>query len=173
MVSIAKGFPHVGGTVWILGAGFSRALGGPLIADLLANRDMQILTELFSQSYARHNELVNDNLRARALFLWGHKQGYWGDAEQFLDIIETASARSASGPSHRSFLVEAILKGAAWWPNAPTITNKFNSLDSLALACRRALATDCSIFLRGADVETERWDPMFRGRDLSWTGDTP
>ena len=54
-----------GGTVWILGAGFSRALGGPLIAGLLADRDRLVLQEFFVPSYPRGEELVLDNMRAR------------------------------------------------------------------------------------------------------------
>ena len=39
------------------------------------------------------------------------------------------------------------------------------------MSCRRALATDCSIFLRGADVKTERWAPYvsWARSQLDWT----
>lgn len=108
--------------------------------------------------------LVRDNMRARNAFRWGKERGYWENAEQFLDIIETAHSRKASSPSHQSALVEAILKGAAGVG--------FESFEVLAMSCRRALATDCSIFLRGAYVETERWAPYVSWRNLSSPGTT-
>jgi len=145
-----------GGTVWILGAGFSRSLGGPLIEDLLAHRERAVLEGFFSKdpgTRVARLALVEDNFHARGFFQYGRKQGYWENAEQFLDIVETAAAGNNS-TSHPSALLASMLKGAAVFPARELVqtldmgaassrwedvqgpVHSFNSLDALTLACR-------------------------------------
>jgi hypothetical protein len=168
----------VGGTVWILGAGFSRPLGGPLISDLLAYREQVVLDGFFPRSYANRDQLVKDNFRARGFFHYGRERGYWEHAEQFLDVVETANDEDGSQPSSARQLLESLLKGvaqypsrdimrggASWeWREIPGPVHDFESLAALSQACRRALATDVSVFLRVAQAESERWAPH-----LAWS----
>jgi hypothetical protein len=155
-------------TVWILGAGFSKALGGPLIKQLLGPREKEVLTGVFPKS--ADAIAIDGIIAAGAFFRWGldERRSNWGDAEQFLDVVESAAAESP-GLSHAHLQLTKILKGivprpeplpAAWGGSK---FYEFDNLDELAKACRRALALDCSIFLRNAQTNSERWAPY-----VSW-----
>src|SRR3954463_12154597 len=97
-----------GNTVWILGAGFSRPLGGPLIDDLLAYREKAGLGGVVGST-----GLAQGNYEARVVFNWGRKQGYWSHAEQFLDMVEESvlPREEEKGVSHaRGFLEAAVCR---------------------------------------------------------------
>jgi hypothetical protein len=160
-------------TVWILGAGFSKGLGGPLIQDLLAHRELSVLESYFpTQSYG---DAANDLFKARLFFNHGVERRYWDHAEQFLDVVESAAAEKGSDPSHARALLQSMLKDTVRYPPKQTIeqgaglnrysverpgpAHEFASIDDLAAACRRALAVDCSLFLRSAQLDSERWSP--------------
>jgi hypothetical protein len=162
--------PH---TVWILGAGFSKGLGGPLIQDLLAHRELPVLESYFpTKSYGG---AANDLFKARLFFNYGLERRYWDHAEQFLDLVESAAAEKGSDPSHARALLQSMLKDTVRYPQKQTIeqgsglnryvverpgpSHEFGSIDDLAAACRRALAVDCSLFLRSAQLDSERWSP--------------
>ena len=74
--------------VWILGAGFSRPLGGPLINDLLAFRERQLIAASLPES--ANAETVLDSLRVRAFCAYGQASGYWQHAEDFLATVDAA-----------------------------------------------------------------------------------
>ena len=169
--------------VWILGAGFSKALGGPLIKDLLAKRASAMLASLFPT--AEHGDISDEQYRVRVLYDYGRERGYWDHAEQFLDLAESAAdeaktryerARTAPGSepgpkSHGATLLESLMKGVVPDPERQTRTIgpatvspahrwiDFDDVEILARAARRALAVDCSVFLRSAQLNTERWQP--------------
>jgi hypothetical protein len=138
-------------TVWILGAGFSRALGAPLFKDLFRSDHLvRAACERFQPK-----ELLNlEKCISEALFCYrrhtpqdlgvgggGDAGMFWRDPEEFLDVVESAT----SG-------VLSAMDLLATDPNA--------DVASLAAMGRRALAIECSHFLRGANVAgTERWLP--------------
>src|SRR4051812_45259845 len=76
--------------VWILGSGFSKSLGGPLLNDLLTERGrVEIasrfpkLSDLWGKAHKVYQEhLRNDEVKAGAR-LWAH-------AEEFLDLVDVA-----------------------------------------------------------------------------------
>jgi hypothetical protein len=151
--------------VWILGAGFSRALGGPLISDLLALRDDALLKALYPHADA---ELIR---KAQIFFRHGKLQGYWEHAEQFLDIVELASLEEPTDKaSHAHTLLQTMIKGIHYPEQVesfngqrimhqPGPTHVFPSLKSLATSCRKALVAECSVFLRSSQPDSERWAP--------------
>ena len=127
-------------TVWILGAGFSQALGAPLFRDLFQSEE-----RIDNSGYQVHPHTTNVLLLYRRFGprLEGRegRGQVWRDPEEFIDFIE--SAKSASGGA-REFL-EGVIGGVP--------------VDLIADIARRMLAIECSIFLRGADPTTERWLP--------------
>ena len=156
MITGDAGAPRI---VWILGAGFSRGLGGPLIKHLLAPREEKVLRSLFP--LPAHAIPIADILKAQAFYSWGKERGNWDDAEQFLDLVESAAAEPPPALSHANQLLTAMLAGTVPAPdpnppsNAVSYTRvpayyDFATLANLAQAARRALAVDCSLFLRSA-----------------------
>lgn len=81
-------------TVWILGAGFSRSLGGPLLVDLFRPRAWGDDADYFPDS--RYPDLANCLHQARLVFNQGREDGLWVDAEQFLAYVDEAFASGES-----------------------------------------------------------------------------
>lgn len=178
--------------VWILGAGFSRSLGGPLIQDLLAWRTDGILRSILPSLY---KELAAESLRVRGFCTYGISEGFWAHAEEFLAMVETAALDEQSYPYK---LLRGMLKGTAVWPRSiikaniirnvpsslppygesPGPLHEFNSIDELLKAARRAVIADCWTFLQGAHSElppssiSERWEPYVNWASLLDEGDT-
>lgn len=97
------------GIVWILGAGFSRPLGGPLLGKLLSpesERDLHI-------RYSKMPQLWTPQANAaRWLYRYGRNEpapvgagsfikgeNLWEDAEQYLDYLDTAAEKGAGSPA--------------------------------------------------------------------------
>ena len=160
-------------TVWILGAGFSKGLGGPLIKDLLAHREKEVLDSLYPST--EYPLVADEVFKARLFYNWGQKRGYWENAEQFLDIVESAAAETHVPLSYAHSLLSSMRRRTVHHPEmeqrvqgsgrvreviqAPGPVFEFETLTEMATACRRALAVDCSVFLRAAQLESERWSP--------------
>lgn len=152
--------------VWILGAGFSRPLGGPLLRDLLSMRSWRKHSYLFKEFFDRDD--VKD---LYLLFAWG--TGYpdgtvfgkpiarpgckqFVDAEDFLlqiqdmedlelrDMIMLAHKRTFGGASARSR--QAPMPGKE---------------EYIRLA-HRILALECSTFTRPIEEGDERFTPYTR-----------
>jgi hypothetical protein len=130
-------------TVWILGSGFSKSLGGPLLADLLSERGKQ-------QLWARHPdwkklnvvyEVYTANLRdsksARSARLWEH-------AEEFLEFVDAAADPNSS--------LHYLLDGRIKEHTGGVTVEAFRNL----LVC--AIAGECS-FDEWSDPQLERWEP--------------
>src|SRR5262245_2969562 len=89
--------------VWILGAGFSRSLGGPLLTDLLSQGE-------FLQLQARWGDLAAECAPVVKAFQWGiqgagpGRPNLWPNAEAFLEYIGGAKPHSPA---------EAIIRVAA------------------------------------------------------------
>lgn len=102
-----------GDVVWILGAGFSKPLGGPLLADLFAPNSVQTMRDRFKKNLYRSPN-VEDTPERLALVaaVWLYNYGIcfkngpvpgfdldsrprgerlWDDAEEFLDVLDLAA----------------------------------------------------------------------------------
>lgn len=136
--------PVVGGTVWILGAGFSRGLGGPLFRDLFRS-DQRIhasgvkLPKSAIDLMGLYRKYADQETAASVGVLWR-------DPEEFIEVLESAKA---PGRARDLLNVQS--------PGTP---------DELADLARRLLAVECSQFLRGANPESERWQPY-----QTWSSD--
>src|SRR5690349_15185217 len=87
--------------VWILGAGFSRALGGPLMNDLLSVAAWRQVLALYQTQIGREDA---DLVFWLFHYGWRFQEGSpdpdisgagerrWQDAEQFLETLDRASA---------------------------------------------------------------------------------
>lgn len=167
--------------VWILGAGFSRPLGGPLLPDLMRPEVMENLDATYPSAPYRQNsgDLHQVVLKAYGYgskFQQGRPRGtgdvpgenIWADAEQFLDYLDTAAA---GGPSSPAFKRLSRVVAAA--------TSHFGFKDGtgadalrLSRVAKRLVAGTCSAFLVGADLETERWEPFVKWAKSLGANDT-
>jgi hypothetical protein len=139
--------------VWVLGAGFSRALGGPLLRDLLTESSLYNVIAAFPGAedrlgpagkwvrafYERHRYLDEREPRSRL----------WRDAEEFLEFLDTAAA--GHGAMRRRLL---SLDGIPEFGPDP--------VKSAGGAARRFVAAECAAFTKDADLSTERWNPYRR-----------
>ncbi len=149
------------GIVWILGAGFSKPLGGPLLGKLLSpesERDLHVryseIPQLWTPQtkaarwlydYGRKGVLVGDR------FIQG--EDLWEDAEQYLDHLDTAAEKGAGSPACDRLLRILLDHGLEHGPGMLTL---------MAAAARRLLAAECCSFLEGVDPDSERWSPYQR-----------
>jgi hypothetical protein len=166
------------GIVWILGAGFSKALGGPLLGKLLspeADRDIKVRygnaplwtpaanVARFLYRYGLANKKRNSVRAPTGAVFDG--EDLWEDAEQFLDYLDTAAESANPG---RVRLLEIVgdqkLLGLGLDPNETTIKK-------IARAARKLLVAECSAFLEGANPLSERWSPYRRWLEQVATGD--
>lgn len=158
--------------VWVLGAGFSRPLGGPLLRDffrpemwakltayyapdkyqLVYARDCRIAHALYNYGIAFRNGRIpqHETIDVTATFdLDG--EHIWEDAEEFVAFLETAALVPDSGEAKR---VTALIQRIAAYQNSDEVT-----LPSVAAAAKRLVAAECSTFLIDADLGSEAWLP--------------
>jgi len=162
--------------VWVLGAGFSRPLGGPLLGDLFRPEAWDRLSASYDQ--AKYPPLYDVECRiAHALFNYGiaFKNGHvatapglangflrasdgehiWVDAEAFLASLDTAGLEPKSAAARR---IDALIRKVADEASANRA-----SAEEIAGGAKRLIAAECSAFLLGADLDSESWLPF-----ISW-----
>jgi hypothetical protein len=148
-------------TVWILGAGFSRSLGAPLLETLFRQQHGRDFTGVVPQG-----SLVQDVIRTQMVFNSGRKVGLWEDAEVFLAFTDDAWGRQPTDDyKQREFaqLVENLdfsLCGLRPDQTDPPYKKAPSTV-------RRALAFETSRFLRFSNPEKdEAWQPYLRWAKL-------
>jgi len=167
--------------VWILGAGFSRPLGGPLLPDLMRPEVKENLAATYPEAPYRKGD---DGLHDLVLRLYGHGSKYqqgkfnnmltsegeniWADAEQFLDYLDTAVAGGPSSPAFKrlSMVVDMVANRFRLG------TDSVKQVLRLSRAAKRLVAGTCSAFLAGADPNTERWEPYVKWAKTLGSNDT-
>ncbi|HEY2030914.1 MAG TPA: SIR2 family protein, partial [Myxococcales bacterium] len=162
----------MGRTVWVLGAGFSKPLGGPLLGDLLLPESLDNLRATYGERFGKlfdvyattAHRLYNHGIR----FERGHVQRddgvgqrLWYDPEEFLEIIDLAATK----PDSRAFrriepIVRSMLFDYGSQPEASAIAR-------VAAAARRLLAAESNAFTQNIDLDAEKYWPYKRWlRDL-------
>jgi hypothetical protein len=140
--------------VWVLGAGFSKPLGGPLLPDLFSSGSRDRLLAAYGDAGTYQHHLFSRMASEVRRLYAEHGRGgppasrRWDDAEQFLEALDAAALHGAGSPS-------ANLIRALCTVNEP-------DLGELAVAARGVVAAECSAFLGRADPTTERWGPYKR-----------
>jgi len=169
-------------TVWILGAGFSRSLGGPLLPDLLSPPTNNFVQALYARNRyigsldvdgpgENGKELRQDAEDVRQLYTaCGGETSprvmrLWDDAEAFLDQLDAAAhgyerarTRGEAEAPATSRLTRAMIGALGHAPR---------DWAALGDAARRLVAAACCAFLSDADTTEERWQPY-----ISWAKDT-
>lgn len=131
-------------TVWVLGSGFSRSLGGPLLDELIGPRAEQDTTAVFPDLGSR--EIVY-------LLFRRHRGTLWAHAEEFLDFIDTALLSY----SPRRRILEHHLNSACYealGADAAVLT-----VEDLRDQAILTVAAECSTYTDHCDVRAEAWGP--------------
>jgi hypothetical protein len=155
-------------TVWILGAGFSRPLGGPLLGQLLTPASQMQIRGAFPKQDASYRRLYDDPADlVRALYTAHGPHAalpakHWDDAEAFLEALDAAANGTPGTPSVS--VVNTLLK-------VMRISGDLPPISSIASAARRLLAAECSAFLKDSDPKTETWGPYTRWARSLTAGD--
>jgi len=151
------------GTAWILGAGFSRSLGGPLMDELFTDRLRHRMQPWLGD--------VPENLRVNGFHeLTRFYQRYdprtdgpdpndprpWSDAEEFLEILDRAVAAGDENAADRRIALGLLRERN---PNADTET----LARRMAKTARQYLVAALHAFAPEGDVaRQERWSPYAR-----------
>jgi hypothetical protein len=151
--------------VWVLGAGFSAGLGGPLLQRLLSpssENDIKVRYPDPGLFPTIHSPVAT---YVRSLYQHGLNHEYvvngrtwpgelmWGHAEEFIDYLDTAAEQRAEGiPNPHAERIKAIVQGR--WRS----TNV--SIDDLRATARHLIAAECCAFLEGVDPTREQWKPF-------------
>jgi hypothetical protein len=125
-------------TVWILGSGFSKSLGGPLLDELFSHKAQVELVHT-------HQSLADEFSLACTTYRKGREAGLWDHAEAYLEYLDTA-VRTEVGSARRSSV--AHIGGGT-------------DIDALSRAAKMTVAAQCH-FTHDADVSEERWEPYLK-----------
>ncbi len=173
--------------VWVLGAGFSAPLGGPLLPDLISVRS-QTEMKFGSKELQRH---LSNATHARIAYEAGRRgsaggPGYWRDGEQFIAQLDEA-VRSlpedprASLPTISGMMWKAIVSAVSGrktpddtnWRQLAEVPRYL--LESTLEGARCLVHTACTSFLpKGLDGEPtgEKWGPFLNWGNQLRRGDT-
>jgi hypothetical protein len=157
--------------VWILGAGFSKPLGGPLLGQLLTPGSFQDIRARYGKEHA----LVSPAAQF-ACHVYHYGRAYeegclverklpgerlWADAEEFLDMLDAAaeSKGSLARPTIERILLAVCTHYRGSLPPGSSDVGQMRD------AARRLLAAECSDFANraslgvdhDASVVPERW----------------
>jgi hypothetical protein len=134
-------------TVWVLGAGFSRPLGGPLLPELLSEASASRLEASFSREWAP--ALFGGNTeppgKARKVYSDNGPRGtnLWADAEQYLDALNAAVVGGADSST---------------WKLIAKLVDPLR-VDAVEDAALRIMVAECCAFLKDANPNMEKWQP--------------
>lgn len=156
---------------WILGAGFSASLGGPLLHDLFSDRTEVILGNAYPNMRLDYSPRSYPSVTAVKLFRWGsgirvtsgggevREPGLrqWTHAEEFLARLDRALGADNS-PVHElitRFISEEEARYQSWHAKQ----DPRQLVEKVTLAAKHWMAAECCVFLRNADLESEQWQP--------------
>jgi hypothetical protein len=147
-------------TVWILGSGFSKPLGGPLLRDLFRQEQTEDVGADFPPEV--YPELANTMPVVERYFRVGVERGLWENAEQFLARVDDAF-RAGAGPMMERLRVlinsTDMVNRRGQVSGYPSDEERASRLGAFDISVRRALAAECCRFLMGHDVRSELWLP--------------
>lgn len=158
--------------VWVLGAGFSKPLGGPMLADLLSLESRRDILEqhptkddpgvywLYHYGRKFPDGFLKDRGESYSPTIRG--ENLWEHAEDYLDKLDTA-AHSPAGPLAARLIriLENWKSGAS--PPQGAYPNGLNEgqkrLAFVAEMARRYVAAECVNFTNKTTEEAEQWRP--------------
>ena len=139
---------------WILGAGFSRRLGGPLLFDLLNVHAVRRLRTRFPNVWPDGSWLHEDKvLRVAEACQRGIEKGFWAHAEEFLVML--------SNPDAAGDAVELVAEAYDGGDHKAFERSGLDHED-LYYAASALVAAQCMVFLDRSRADNEGWLPYDR-----------
>jgi hypothetical protein len=143
--------------VWILGSGFSKSLGGPLLNDLLSYRGEAFVRAKFPNLDRTIYSLYRKHLDGHPLS--SGEPTYWDDAEEFLDFVNSAT-RDGSKERYE-ILLEALYPEPTMRALLTTKDQSADVLQQIRTDAVRCLAAEC-LFTTHSSTRSESWRPYIK-----------
>lgn len=153
--------------VWILGSGFSKPLGGPLLDELIT---AGAVARFVAHCGTEHQSALTTCLQTYEAPRRGEKFiGSWSNAEEFLEFLESGVDGNKEVESILKMLeASAAAEDRLAKTNRPIGTNAKALRDSALLL----VAGGCSLFCKGVTPDFERWQPYLRWASMLQPTDT-
>jgi hypothetical protein len=145
-------------TVWILGSGFSKSLGGPLLKDLLVERALHQIAGAIPSIDERP-----EFRRVLRLHKYGLDNDIWSDAEEFLDLLDVASNDINSGAGRQ--MCALVYRGLEETFEPNTEEQAVKVVSDLRGEARRFVALQCWRFAARSNTTSESWGAYRLWRD--------
>lgn len=167
-----RGARHGGGLciasmpVWVLGSGFSRSLGGPLLKDLLSSRALSSLRSLSDLRWAGDDWLT----AIVKQFKRGVKDDSWTNAEEYMAKLASLDhlAHAELGGQLRESLRSLSFHAGAGEPSDLGQMTDYDICETAGVWVNRLVAAQCMNFVERSWLEPELWLPYERwARDLN------
>ncbi len=126
--------------VWVLGSGFSRSLGGPLLKDLFSMHTQERI-------FFRYGDPPESDVRLIVYKLYHERSKNWTHAEEFLEHLDLATRDEKRRQQVGTWAAEALR------PIAP---------EEILAAAKRIVAAECCEFLSVVEETDERAGPYAR-----------
>lgn len=142
-------------TTWILGAGFSQPLGGPLLPDFFSEGQWSMISQAFPNAFPPSTSIAPKvrelfRLHLRASVSNAVDTVFWADAEQFLERLGFA----ADNPEDTfAKTLKVSLGKIAFGAGATTLKELFQEATKIVSA-------ECSVFTRQERIGGEVWSPF-------------
>jgi hypothetical protein len=140
--------------VWILGSGFSKSLGGPLLNDLLSYRGEAFVKAKFPNLDRATYDLYRRHLRDHPKNLG--QPVYWDHAEEFLDFVSTATREGSK--ERYDILLESLYPEPTFRALLTTKDPNADVLQKIRTNTVRCLAGEC-LFTTHTSTRAEGWRP--------------
>jgi hypothetical protein len=147
--------------VWVIGAGFSRRLGGPLLGDLISETALKILRHRHPGTWLDGSHLD----QAIQTFLAGASRGMWRDAEEYMAAL-------ASGDSTWIARIAELLRAGMTAEAYLTLStpSEYSShmspedvvVDACWFGATQLVAAQCADFVERSQSDPEGWLPYDR-----------
>jgi hypothetical protein len=161
--------------VWVLGAGFSRSLGGPLMADILHNATLEQIRDRFpSLDLEPHGQLCVRLFRTQ--MSRGDKPGLWENPEEFLEKLDATLSSELLWKQVARVLARFAMETPTVVPKDPTEAQLRDFIKKLTLTTKRIVAAQVCGFLQESSPGNldahERWLPYLNWVHALTPGDT-
>ena len=138
--------------VWIVGSGFSKSLGGPLLRNLFRQQQTEDILPYFPAD--QYPDLAVSLPWVQAAFKCGLDEGLWENAEEFIAFVVDAYREETAPKQRLRLLISRI----------PPPTERVRSFrgqltKDFDRQVTRALAAECERFLTNATPSSEQWRP--------------
>jgi hypothetical protein len=166
-----------GNIVWILGSGFSKSLGGPMLSELLTVEGLAGVLARWGGAFEKDLPHKVQHFYAGGAKGFGHMGAvarHWEHAEDFLERLDLASRAQENSPERAVLSAFAEELSGSPWLNKGGLTKDLfrEGFERVRLTALKIMAAECCAFLANPDLKSERWQPYVRWVEIMKPNDT-